>query len=341
VASGSRRYDRGDRDTSVFGAFADIICGLILVWAAAVWVSRLFGYTGVDLLVLGQAALPLTLWPVWLALAIAVWHGQPIRAAVSALLCVFYGFALLPALGTEEAPGFAAEASAQLSVFAANVYVDNENDLSAMIRATDADVLVLTEFAKTVEAPLRRSGALAGYAHMAENGGEATWRTVILSRLPFASPPRIVGVPGDPTPGTPVIMADIQTAAGPVRVVGAHPMPYTVDGADTAFASTTRLLRDEIRASRGVPLVVTGDFNGTRWLPSTGQLFDTGITSVHEARGFGLSASWPMLGSVPRFMRLDHMFFSDDLWPTRLTDVNVRGSDHVGMLTTFAIASPD
>jgi endonuclease/exonuclease/phosphatase (EEP) superfamily protein YafD len=337
VASGSRRYDRSDRDTSVFGAFSDIICALIVVWAAAILLSRLFGYTGVDVLILGQAALPLTLWPVWLALAISVWRAQPIRAAIAAVLCVFYGFALMPALGRDDPPDFAKQATATLTVFSANVYVDNETDLSAMIAAADADVLVLTEFAKTVEAPMRRSGVLRGYPHQAENGGEATWRTVILSRFPFTQNPRIIPVPGETTPGTPLVIADVQAPTGPLRVIGVHPMPYTVAGADTAFASTTRLLRDEIRASQGIPLLIAGDFNGTRWLPATGQIFDTGLTSVHEATGFGLSASWPMLGAIPRFMRLDHMFFSDDMWPTRLSDIRVRGSDHVGILATFVV----
>jgi endonuclease/exonuclease/phosphatase (EEP) superfamily protein YafD len=340
VNRGSSRRS-SERDTPPFAALVDVLVILTIVSALLIWLARLLSYTGVDLLVVGQAALPLSMLPVWFALAATAWRSQPIRGAVCGVLCAAWVLALLPAVGRDPRPSFADQpGTPRFRLFSANVYTDNQRPLTGTLRAANADVLVLTEFSRPIEAQLRRDGALNGYLGVADNGAEGTWRTAILSRLPLSNV-RVVEVPGSPRTGTPVVTADIAvgTAVGTqtVRVIGAHPVPLTVDGADRAFRATTRVIRDEVRAAGSLPVIVAGDFNGTRWLPATGELFDLGLASVHEVRGFGLSASWPMgRGWVPRFMRLDHVLISKQLFPIGLVDVDVPGSDHAGSLVTFA-----
>jgi endonuclease/exonuclease/phosphatase (EEP) superfamily protein YafD len=345
------RSDRADRQQAGIGASVlDVLSALIIVAGGAIVVSRLIGFRGFSYVVLAHAALPLIMLPVWLALTITGWRGQPIRFVLAALLCASYVMALLPAVRSYAQPTFAigeVPAAQQIKIFTANVFVDNNKDFSRSVLDANADVLVFVEFAKPIEAVLKRSGVLNGYPYITDNGRDGVWRTGIYSRLPFASTPRVITVPGDPVPGTELISVSVRLENDTVvRVIGAHPVPLTVTGSDRAFAATIRLLQDEVRFARtekslmgGTPLVITGDFNGTRWLPITGQLFDIGLTDTHEAMGYGLSVSWPKTGWVPRFMRLDHAFFSGPIAPIALADITLPGSDHAAFVATYAVGT--
>jgi endonuclease/exonuclease/phosphatase (EEP) superfamily protein YafD len=349
----TRRFQRRSHDDSdgqrPGAAFVDVVSALIIVFGAVTMLTRLIGWRGSQYAVLMHAALPLTLLPVWFALALTAWRGQPIRFVLSALLCVTYGFSVYPALAGYTAPDFAVGPRVpdrQLRIFASNVYIDNNNDIGPAILSTSPDVMVLSEFSKPIEAKLKRAGVFNGFGYVADNGGEGVGRTLIYSRLPFAAAPRVINIPGDPVPGAALIVAEVQLADGTaVRVIGAHPYPLTVKGADLAFTATVRALQDEVRRARaeqtlmgGTPVVIAGDLNGTRWLPATGQLFDNGLTSTHEAMGYGLSASWPKGLKIPRFMRLDHAFFSGPIAPLSVADVVVPGSDHQGFVAEYVVA---
>jgi endonuclease/exonuclease/phosphatase (EEP) superfamily protein YafD len=330
-------------------ALVDVLSTLIIVFAALTLGTRLIGWRGSQYAVLMHAALPLSLLPVWLALALTGWRGQPIRFVLSALLCVAYGFSVFPAVDGYTPPAFAVGVplrERQLRIFAANVYIENNKDIGPALLSARPDVMVLTELSKSLEAKLRRAGVFNGFGYVADNGGEGVARTVIYSRLAFANPPRIINIPGDPVPGAPLVVAEVQLADDTaVRVVGVHPYPLTVKGADLAFTATVRALQDEVRRARaeqtlmgGTPVVIAGDFNGTRWLPASGQLFDNGLTSTHEAMGYGLSASWPREMKIPRFMRLDHAFFSGPIAPLSVVDIVVPGSDHQAFVAEYVVA---
>jgi endonuclease/exonuclease/phosphatase (EEP) superfamily protein YafD len=263
------------------------------------------------------------------------------------LLCVVYVLSLWPATGTDPMPSWAVAGSSAgataLRVGASNVYVDNTNDLSNLVTDMGADVLVFTEFAKPVEALMQRSGSLDQFPYRSDNAAEGTWRTKIFSRYPFVGQPRIVPVPGTPSVGTPLLLVDIQLpSGGKARVIGVHPMPLTVSGARSAFNNTSSVLREELRVAQleGVPLIAIGDFNGTRWLPQTGELFDAGYRSAHESGGYGLTASWPRVGPIPKFMRLDHALYVGAVEVRSVEDVTVIGSDHSAILVEFAFPKP-
>ncbi len=350
---GARRPSRDDReDRTVAGSLIDVITAVIIAFAALTFFTRLIGWRGSQYAVLMQAGLPITLLPVWLALAFTAFRSQPIRFVLSVVLCAIYCFSLYPALTPYNKPDFALGEVApdrQLRVFGVNVYVDNEQDVGQALLSSRSDVMVLTEFSKPMESKLRRAGVFNGFPYIADNGGEGVARTLVYSRFPFATVPRAINIPGNPVPGVPLVVAELllpnQTK---VRVIGVHPYPLTVKGADLAFMATIRALQDEVRRARaeqtlmgGTPAILVGDFNGTRWLPSTGQLFDDGLTSTHEAMGYGLSASWPKgLSVLPRFMRLDHAFFSGPIAPTSVEDIVVPGSDHQGFVAEYVVALP-
>jgi endonuclease/exonuclease/phosphatase (EEP) superfamily protein YafD len=343
-----RNRSEWDSPRSVGSAFFDVIAALIIAGGALTVVTRFLGWNNSTLIVLAHAALPVVMLPVWFALAIAAWRGQPIRFAAALLLCAVHALSLWPAMGTDPIPSWAAVDSApasdswsgptSLRVGASNVYVDNTNDLSSFVTSLAADVLVFTEFAKPIEALMERSGSLDEFVYRSDNAAEGTWRTKIFSRYPFVGQPRIVAVPGTPIAGTPLLSVDVELpSGGKVRVIGVHPIPLTVSGSRSAFANTSRVLREELRAAQleGIPLIAVGDFNGTRWLPQTGELFEAGFRSAHESAGYGLSASWPRGGPFPTFMRLDHALYVGPVEVRSVGDVTVQGSDHSAVLVEF------
>ena len=82
--------------------------------------------------------------------------------------------------------------------------------------------------------------------------------------------------------------------------------------------------------------IAIGDFHGTRWQPSFGALLAGGLRDAHESVGRGLSRSWPMRRFRP-VARLMHALADERLFPTAVTDFDVRGSDHRGFVVTYAI----
>jgi endonuclease/exonuclease/phosphatase (EEP) superfamily protein YafD len=96
------------------------------------------------------------------------------------------------------------------------------------------------------------------------------------------------------------------------------------------------VLREEVRQSP-YPIVLAGDFNGSRWVPAVGELFGAGLTSAHEAKGFGLSSSWPEASWVPIFMRLDHVLYNKDVAATSVVDAVIPGSDHRAIVADLAL----
>jgi endonuclease/exonuclease/phosphatase (EEP) superfamily protein YafD len=120
-----------------------------------------------------------------------------------------------------------------------------------------------------------------------------------------------------------------------VRVIAVHPAPGLNDQYP-AFLETMRVLREEVRQSP-YPIVLAGDFNGSRWVPAVGELFGAGLTSAHEAMGYGLSSSWPEGGRVPIFMRLDQVLYNDRVAATHLNDAIVPGSDHRAIVVDLLV----
>ena len=87
----------------------------------------------------------------------------------------------------------------------------------------------------------------------------------------------------------------------------------------------------------GRPLVMVGDLNATRWHPPLTRLLGR-LSDIHEARGKGLSRSWPT-NYLMRMGRLDHGLVNRLVVPLSVSDVAVPGSDHVGFVATLAVVS--
>ncbi len=88
------------------------------------------------------------------------------------------------------------------------------------------------------------------------------------------------------------------------------------------------------------PAVMTGDFNAAWWHPEFRAILANGWRDVHHTVGRGLSGSWPVDRLLtPRFIRLDHALVNDGLVVGHVADVDIPGSDHLGLLVSVSRAS--
>ncbi len=317
--------------SGLFLVGCDLFVLLSLLFGAVIVGSRFLGWSDASIVMLGQSALPVALLPVWFALAVTVFRSHPVRGGMALLLCVFHIFSIRPALGRDEVPQWAASAKTLRVVSSNALNANGDPGYGTGIAKLNADVLVFAEFSTLVERGLRNAGALDQYQFEARDSLEYT-NVAVFSKFAFDRPPRLVPLT---YPGTELVVVDVLVGGQTVRVVGVHPASGL--GIDyRAFVETMQLLREEVRQTP-YPIVVAGDFNGSRWVPAVGELFGAGLTSSHEALGYGLSASWPEGMRISRFMRIDHVLYGNGLAALKVQDPLLPGTDHRAIAVDLAI----
>ena len=152
----------------------------------------------------------------------------------------------------------------------------------------------------------------------------------ILSRLPFAAPPRC-------SPGGSLAVATVDFDGRPAEVAALHlfwPWPF---GQDRQVAR----LAPRVFAQIGSRAVLAGDFNATPWSES--------VRTIAAAGGLRL-AQWVgpsyLDRRLPDWLRplaglpIDHVMTKGDIVAGRTMRLPAAGSDHLPVLFRFAIAEP-
>jgi endonuclease/exonuclease/phosphatase (EEP) superfamily protein YafD len=96
-------------------------------------------------------------------------------------------------------------------------------------------------------------------------------------------------------------------------------------------------------ATRSEPVVVAGDFNSTD-RSDVHRILSKSLTDAHQAVGWGFghtfpaySGSWKGIPILPKLMRLDMVFYSEELTAIRATVGSFHGeSDHLPVLAELA-----
>ena len=216
-----------------------------------------------------------------------------------------------------------APTSARSTVFFGNLLARNPKVPQAMeaVAATDADVLVLTEFTPAMHAELvARCGDR--YPHRIEDVRPDPAGIAIWSRLPLRGDDGAVERPAE-------------HRRPHRRARHEHPPDrHPHRAAHHAGPGWSRELRDIGDLADGAD-VVLGDFNAARWHPSFRRLLGRGWTTAHEWLGHWSSNSWANEGrAFPLFVRIDHALLRDRVQPVRVAEVPLPGSDHRGFVLT-------
>ncbi|RUR30850.1 endonuclease/exonuclease/phosphatase family protein [Vreelandella andesensis] len=233
-----------------------------------------------------------------------------------------------------------------LKVLTANVTYTNDHyaEVMAMVRREDPDLLLLIEvdsdWAEEL-APLdedypHRVGEVRG-----EGLGIVLWSRISLleQKVEYLVSER-----------RPSIFATIDVPGiGPVRFVGAHPVPpglqeTTVSNEDERRDSRERdaelmLIARHVEKDPDNRWIVTGDFNDVAWSGTT-KLFADLSDLKDPRRGRRLLSTYHADYPLWRYP-IDHLFVSDGFHLIDIDRVKVQGSDHFGLSTTLAVGRKD
>lgn len=308
-----------------------------LAWASLLLVALAWGLGEA----LGERTLPTVLlaylpplvWllPALLALGWALWTRRGLLPAVAATFLAVLGADLLH-LSPQRNVSPQETALRVVSFNVARGTLGRPERLAAPLRRANADLILLQE-TNFVRAGDRRAllDQLPGY-HVT-SGHEV----MTLSRLPVLES-REHAIPGSRRT---VLETTLRSSSGPLRVVNAHLNTVLVSNAvrgDWAALDRTNSARVwqvgllcRLAGERGGPVFVGGDLN----TPARGRLYRRlkGCVgpNAHEAAGRGPGWTFPGL-----FLRIDHLF-ARDLTPLRAEVLSPAGSDHLPLLTTFAV----
>ena len=256
--------------------------------------------------------------------------------AAAALLVAAHLALVIPVLGATSAPAWRPNRRS-LTILSANLYDENPTPDAAAraILAADVDVLVLVEISPgTVQTALDAAGLEQRFPYHERNEFDERAGSVegIYSRLPIVSG-SIESIAESGYPRATVAVGDLTSVD--VLAVHVSDRHLGVDEWHTELAAVDAFAHRSV--SR--PTVLAGDFNGTRWNPQYADLLGDGVVDAVEQRGRGLTFSWPIGRFLPfPVMRLDHALGNGAVAAVANRDVTIPGSDHRGLVTTWAVA---
>jgi endonuclease/exonuclease/phosphatase (EEP) superfamily protein YafD len=308
---------------------ADLVSWLLVAFVGLVVLTQAFGRTGPTSVAVVQSLTPylgVALVPVIL---VALWRGR--LELVTVATAVTFGVAVLgtplavPDRQRPPAPG-----STGLRVAAVNLWFENAriDDVDDALAELDADVIVFSEYTPEHQAALQASALAGSYDVRTDRPGTFADGIAVWSRLPL----RV-----HDEPDTYYGSLDV-TVAGPdgdVRIVAMH-VPTPLVDAD-AWRRDLRTAAEVGRSATG-PTLLIGDLNASYWHPGFRRVLDAGYVDASDAAGSGFSTSWPTNWPIPPFVRLDHALTAGGLVSTGFDDVDVPGSDHLGLVVTVAPA---
>ena len=300
--------------------------------AAAVVISIGFGWAWTPLLVAAQGVFPLVALVAVVAVALTLRTHQRALAVVGLVVVVASVLIVAPTVHSQPLPGWSSGAT-HITVYSSNLLRRNETPERAIETAvaSDADVIVLTEFTAGFDPILERSGLLANYPTVVrDDPGDGT---LLLTRLPTLRT-AVIDEAGFTLP-----TATVRIGSGEVLLIGVHTQAPNRFGVLDRWQQD---LTDVAAAADGHSSVIAiGDFNSTLWSPPFRDLLDRGFTDAHEATGNGLARTWgPTLDNLetsPAVLGIDHALSRGDVAPLTINEIEVPGSDHRAIQVTYAV----
>ena len=138
-----------------------------------------------------------------------------------------------------------------------------------------------------------------------------------------------------------LLLATVETDDGPLRLLAVHPRQPTQP---VEWHADQERLLSVVRSQH--PTLVVGDFNATLDQAPLRDLEDEGYRSVTELLNQGWQRTWPANGRyrplnlfpVPRLVQIDQVMLGTGLAAIDSHTVHIHGTDHLGLVATFAAA---
>ena len=222
----------------------------------------------------------------------------------------------------------------RVRVLTVNAYVHGGatgEDLVALTRSADADVVAVQELSPTTYDEALRAGLAAAYPHRVEGNGRSG--TMVWSRLPLRDATDL----GDRVSGG-AARVRVVTADGSLDLLAVHTAPPVWP---RLWRADHAGLLSEVRRDR--PDVLVGDLNATADHVQVRRLLGEGLTDAADLAGVGWAPTWPSNGEqtllglpVPRFAAIDHVLVGSRWTAVSWQRLPVRRSDHTAVLAEVA-----
>ena len=330
----SRLQDRKATISRTAHQLLNISMWMALIGSAIVLLSAGLGWTWSSYLVALQGLMPVVTAVGVVGTLLALYRRFRTAMVVGAVVIGLALGIVGPTMIGNAAPAWAEDAP-RLTLYAANLYHQNPTieDALAVALATNADVVLFSEYTAEFEPALQNSGLLEEYPFVAR---AAAQRDIILSRLPTKDIAHVHSNKFDPTALT------VTVGGEDIRVFAIHTQ---------APGGTISLPRweqdfDVIAELTAVEpnVVAIGDYNATLWNAPMRELLGTGLVDAHDHLGRGVYTSWGLpkshLRGIPGFSQLlgiDHSLSKGALVPISVSEADIPGSDHRSISVTYAV----
>ena len=307
----------------------DLVGWLTVAFVGLVALTQAVGWAGTTTIAIVQSLTPylaLALVPVVL---VGFWRRQLLLVTVATAVGSAIALLAVPLAFPDPQPAAAAN-STGLRVASLNLWYDNPriDDVDDVLADVDADVIVFSEYTPAHETALNGSELADTYPHRIQQSGPWATGIAIWSRNPLR-----IGAEHDTFNDS--LDVTIDGPDGEIRLVAMHmPTPLEDFGAWRRDLATA----EGIGRTADAPTLLIGDLNSSYWHPDFRRLLDAGFVDANAAAGSGFSTSWPTDWWMPPFVRLDHALTTGGLVSTNIDDLDVPGSDHLGLVVTVAPA---
>ncbi|MEM7123281.1 MAG: endonuclease/exonuclease/phosphatase family protein [Pseudomonadota bacterium] len=216
----------------------------------------------------------------------------------------------------------------------ASRYNGNHRPMIAEIARLDPDVVVVAETTQAWADALSRLSPL--YPHIVAAPREHSFGMMLLSRLPLTGDENqqieALPAPSDWQTEPVMILANVETDAGPVLIAGLHPYPPLHQSAYHLRNAQLDAMAQLIAHEEG-PVIAVGDLNATPWSPTFRRFLDR--TALE---GPNIMPTWPtILG--PAGLAIDHILLSRSLDLQSIERGSDIGSDHRPLFAVVVIGA--
>ncbi|NSC24528.1 endonuclease/exonuclease/phosphatase family protein [Streptomyces albus subsp. chlorinus] len=276
------------------------------------------------------AFLPWFLAPAWLVLLGAALMRRWLLLVWALAVLVGTGWFLRPYGPPAPAGAADREPRAQFRLLTANLkYGRATGDLLAAVRRERPQFVAVQECDTRCASALRGPRLREEYPHRMITGVDGGARgSALLSVYPLSGRSQVRGrlsMPG--------AVADVHGKRIAVQV--AHPMPPLPR--DTAHWRTELDRLRAYAAARKRPTLIAGDFNSSQDHAAFRALLDTGMHDAARILGNSRTPTWPARTTPVLGAQIDHVLLSRPLVPVDATFLDLRGTDHRGLLVNVKL----
>ncbi len=243
------------------------------------------------------------------------------------------GATLWPFYAGQSEPG----APRTLRVLQANILYesDTHDAVLDMLRAADADVVVLLEVTPLWESKLKALSEAYPYSRVLAQSG--AFGLAVLSRLPVEEWQTIEPA-GAVLPAAlrlPAILARISVDGRSGNVLAAHAFPPVSPGLASRRNQQIAALAEIVHGLSG-PVILLADLNATPWSPQFQDLLrDGGLTDAR--RGYGLKPTWPTFWPGILRIPIDHCLTTRGITVQDFRTGSATGSDHLPIIVDLSL----